>query len=226
MFIDNPEGAGWEEKPIGDIVTILGGSTPSTANIDFWEGGSIHWATPKDLASLQSPILLDTNNTITELGLKQISSGLLPVGTVLLSSRAPIGYMVITQIPVAINQGFIGIKCTESMPNYYILNWLKFNLEEIIGRANGTTFLEISKSNFRPMLLKIPPTELMETFVSVVEPLYKKMTTNLIESSTLAELRDTLLPKLMSGQVRVKPIVTTALDANTDERLIEVNDEA
>jgi type I restriction enzyme S subunit len=66
----------------------------------------------------------------------------------------------------------------------------------------------------------------METFVSVVEPLYKKMTTNLIESSTLAELRDTLLPKLMSGQVRVKPIVTTALDANTDERLIEVNDEA
>jgi type I restriction enzyme S subunit len=112
------------------------------------------------------------------------------------------------------------------MPIYYILNWLKFNLEEIIGRANGTTFLEISKSNYRPMLLKIPPTELMETFVSVVEPLYKKMTTNLIESSTLAELRDTLLPKLMSGQVRVKPIVTTALDANTDERLIEVNDEA
>lgn len=214
-FIDNPEREGWEDKTIGEVVTIVGGSTPSTTNIDYWEGGSIHWATPKDLASLQSPILLDTNSTITELGLKQISSGLLPVGTVLLSSRAPIGYMVITHIPVAINQGFIGIKCNEDMPNYYILNWLKVNLEEIIGRANGTTFLEISKSNFRPILMKIPPAELMEKFVSTIEPLYKKITANLIDTATLAELRDTLLPKLMSGQVRVNPTVTMALDASS-----------
>jgi type I restriction enzyme S subunit len=203
-FVDNPEKEGWEVKTIGEVVTLVGGSTPSTANPDFWKDGNINWATPKDLANLQSPVLLDTNSRITELGLQQISSGLLPTGTILLSSRAPIGYLAITQIPVAINQGFIAIKCTEEAPSYFILNWLKDNMEKIIGRANGTTFLEISKSNFRPMKIIIPPSEKMKVFVETVEPLYKKIVANLKESRTLAELRDTLLPKLMRGEVRVR----------------------
>jgi type I restriction enzyme, S subunit len=193
-----------KEKSIDDVVTIVGGSTPSTTNSTFWEGGDINWATPKDLAPLQSPILLETNSLITKLGLQEISSGLLPLGTVLLSSRAPIGYLAITQIPVAINQGFIAIKCTEEVPNYFILNWLKDNMEEIIGRANGTTFLEISKSNFRPMKIFVPSPEKMRKFVETVEPLYKKIVANLNESQTLANLRDSLLPKLMRGEVRVK----------------------
>jgi type I restriction enzyme S subunit len=194
----------WKESTIGEVVTVVGGSTPSTKNPAFWEGGDIHWSTPKDLSALQDPILLDTNSRITELGLQEISSGLLPVGTVLLSSRAPIGYLAITQIPVAINQGFIAIKCTDEAPNYFILNWLKDNMEEIIGRANGTTFLEISKSNFRPMPIFIPSPEKMKNFVKTVEPLYQKMVANLKESRTLASLRDSLLPKLMRGEVRVK----------------------
>ncbi len=203
FFIDNPERESWEKKTIGEIITIVGGSTPSTANPAFWEDGTIHWATPKDLASLQSPFLLTTNSQITELGLQQISSGLLPAGTVLLSSRAPVGYLAITQVPLAINQGFIAIKCTKEIPNYYILNWLRENSEEILGRANGTTFLEISKSNFRPMPIFIPPTKRINKFVEIVEPMYQKIVANLKESRTLAELRDTLLPKLISGQVRV-----------------------
>ena len=193
-----------EEKTIGEVVAIVGGSTPSTANPSFWNDGDINWATPKDLAPLQSPFLLETNGWITELGLQEVSSGLLPVGTVLLSSRAPIGYLAITQIPVAINQGFIAIKCTEEAPNYFMLNWVKENMEEIIGRANGTTFLEISKSNFRPMKIIVPPSEKMKTFIQTVEPLYQKIVANLKESRTLGSLRDSLLPKLMRGEVRVK----------------------
>jgi len=194
------------EKEIGDVVTIVGGSTPSTTNPIFWNDGDINWATPKDLASLQSPFLLETNSWITELGLQEISSGLLPVGTVLLSSRAPIGYLAITQIPVAINQGFIAIKCTEEVPNYFVLNWLKENMDEIIGRANGTTFLEISKSNFRPMRIIVLPPEKMKAFVETVEPLYQKIVANLKESRTLGSLRDSLLPKLMRGEVCVKAL--------------------
>ncbi|MBS4060889.1 MAG: restriction endonuclease subunit S [Bacteroidetes bacterium] len=194
------------ETTIGEVVTIVGGSTPSTTNPVFWEGGHIHWATPKDLAPLQSPVLLHTNSQITELGLREISSGLLPIGTVLLSSRAPIGYLAITQIPTAINQGFIAIKCTEEAPNYFILNWLKDSMEEIIGRANGTTFLEISKSNFRPMPIFIPSSDAMKQFVKTVEPLYQKIVANLKESRMLASLRDSLLPKLMRGEVRVKDV--------------------
>ncbi len=195
-----------KETTIGETVTIVGGSTPSTANTAFWEAGDINWTTPKDLAGLQSPFLLHTNSRITELGLQEISSGLLPIGTVLLSSRAPIGYLAITQIPTAINQGFIAIKCTNEAPNYFILNWLKDNMEEIIGRANGTTFLEISKSNFRPMKIIVPLPEKMKAFVETVEPLYQKIVANLKESRTLASLRDTLLPKLMRGEVRVKDV--------------------
>jgi len=197
---------GGEEKTIGDVVTIVGGSTPNTTNPVFWDGGTFHWATPKDLAPLQSPILIDTNSRITELGLQEISSGLLPVGTVLLSSRAPIGYLAITQIPVAVNQGFIAIKCSEAVPNYFILNWLKENMEEIIGRANGTTFLEINKANFRPMKIVVPPPEKIKAFVKNVEPFYQKIVANLKESRTLASLRDSLLPKLMRGEVRVKEL--------------------
>jgi type I restriction enzyme S subunit len=195
---------GGEEKTIGSVVTVVGGSTPSTANPAFWENGNVHWATPKDLAPLESPVLLDTNSQITELGLQEISSGLLPAGTVLLSSRAPIGYLAITQIPAAINQGFIAIKCTEEVPNYFVLNWLKDNVDEIIGRANGTTFLEISKSSFRPMKIVVAPPEKMRAFVAAAEPLYQKIVNNLRESGSMASLRDTLLPKLIRGEVRVR----------------------
>ena len=199
-LVKNTDG---EEKTIGDVVTVIGGSTPSTTNPAFWNDGDIHWATPKDLAPLQSPFLLETNSWITELGLQDISSGLLPVGTVLLSSRAPIGYLAITQIPTAINQGFIAIKCTEEVPNYFMLNWLKENAEEIIGRANGTTFLEISKSNFRPMKINVPSSARMKVFVETVGPLYQKVIANLKESQIMVSLRDSLLPRFMNGEIKV-----------------------
>jgi type I restriction enzyme S subunit len=108
---------------------------------------------------------------------------------------------------VAINQGFIAIKCNDKAPNYFILNWLKENMGDIIGRANGTTFLEISKSNFRPMPITIPSPVIMRDFTESVEPLYQKIITNLKESRTLASLRDSLLPKLMTGKVHVTEIM-------------------
>jgi type I restriction enzyme, S subunit len=80
--------AGWAIRTIGELADVVGGSTPSTAKPDFWEDGTYCWATPKDLASLKAPVLLDTERRVTDAGLTQISSGLLPVGTVLLSSRA------------------------------------------------------------------------------------------------------------------------------------------
>jgi type I restriction enzyme S subunit len=195
---------GWKVSTIGESVKIVGGSTPSTKNPDYWEGGTIHWTTPKDLSSLSTPVLLNTERKITELGLKQISSGLLPKGTLLLSSRAPIGYLAISEIPVAINQGYIGMICDKGLPNYYILNWTRENIATIIGRANGTTFLEISKSNFRPIELVIPDIKILDVFIKQVERLYQMIVNNLQESHTLATLRDTLLPKLMSGEIRVK----------------------
>ncbi len=195
---------GWKVDSIGDVIKVVGGSTPGTKNPAYWENGSIHWATPKDLASLSSPVLLDTERCITELGLQQISSGLLPKGTVLLSSRAPIGYLAITEIPIAINQGFIAMGCDSVLPNHYVLHWLKENMSIIEGRANGTTFQEISKANFRPIPIIIPPNNILERFDNLASVCHKQIVNNLKESHTLTTIRDTLLPKLLSGEIRVK----------------------
>ncbi|MGD8401807.1 MAG: restriction endonuclease subunit S, partial [Bacillota bacterium] len=116
---------GWEIRTIGDVLDIKGGSTPSTKENGFWNNGNINWTTPKDLAKIRYSVLLHTERKITALGLKEISGGLLPKGAVLFSSRAPIGYLAITEIPTALNQGIIGIECNDQIPNYYFLLWLK-----------------------------------------------------------------------------------------------------
>lgn len=195
---------GWRCSTIGEEVTVCGGSTPSTKEPAFWEGGQHCWATPKDLSSLRFPVLLDTERKITNAGLARISSGLLPVGTVLLSSRAPIGYLAITEVPTAINQGFIAMKCDGVLPNVFVLLWCRENMDAIVGNANGSTFLEISKSNFRPLRVVVPSNEVLTNFSKLAAPLYRQLAENEHESRTLAKLRDTLLPKLISGELRVK----------------------
>jgi type I restriction enzyme, S subunit len=197
---------GWDVKPIGDLVKVVGGSTPSTTQPEFWEGGIIHWVTPKDLSKLSTMPLLDTERKITEQGLQQIGSGLLPRGTVLLSSRAPIGYLVIAAIPVAINQGFIGMICNGDMSNLYIFFWTEKNMDVIKARASGTTFQEISKSNFRPILALVPPEGILRVFHQSVEPMYLRIASNLREQQSLIEVRDKLLSKLISGQLQINPI--------------------
>lgn len=194
---------GWTIQPVGEVVDCVGGGTPSTAEPKYWEGGTHHWTTPKDFSSLQAPILLDTDRKLTDAGIAKISSGLLPAGTLLLSSRAPVGYLAVAAMPVAINQGFIALKCNERASNFFMLNWCQVNMAEIESRATGTTFAEISKQNFRPIEVVLPPKELMAAFTAKVAPLYAQITANLHQSRTLATLRDTLLPKLLSGELSV-----------------------
>ncbi len=194
---------GWKIRPIGDLVKAVGGGTPSTKEASFWENGTHCWATPRDLSKLQSPILLDTERKITDIGLAKISSGILPAGTLLLSSRAPVGYLALAQMPVAVNQGFIAMVCGEALSAYFVLNWCCQNMDEVERRASGTTFQEISKANFRPIPVVLPPRSLLQAFTAIVRPLYQRLAVNLRTSGKLAALRDTLLPKLLSGEIRV-----------------------
>lgn len=194
---------GWRLSTIGDEVDVCGGSTPSTTEPLFWEGGIHHWATPKDLSDLASPVLLNTNRKVTAAGLAKISSGLLPVGSVLLSSRAPIGYLAISEVPVAINQGFIGMRCSRELPSVFVLFWCGQNMDLILGNANGSTFQEISKKNFRPIPVVVPHVAILEKFKKQVEPLYRHIVENEQESQALIQLRDSLVPKLVSGELRV-----------------------
>lgn len=194
---------GWRHSTIGEEVTVCGGSTPSTKEPAFWQGGLHCWATPKDLSALKFPVLLDTDRKITDAGLVKISSGLLPVGTVLLSSRAPIGYLAIAEIPTAINQGFIAMKCDGALPNVFVLLWGRESMDAIVGNANGSTFQEISKSNFRPLRVVVPSGQVLTSFTRSAGSIYRQLADNERTSRSLAQLRDTLLPKLISGELRV-----------------------
>ena len=192
---------GWELSTIGKEVETVGGATPSTKEESFWNNGKIAWTTPKDLSSATSPVLINTERKITELGLKKISSGLLPIGTVLLSSRAPIGYLALTKIPVAINQGYIAIKCNKTLSNFYMLQWCKENLEEIKSRASGTTFLEISKTTFRGVSVIVPEKNILIMFNKQCESIYEMVTNYTKENQHLEKVRDLLLPRLLKGEI-------------------------
>lgn len=200
---------GWEVGTLSEILDVKGGTTPSTKEAKYWNG-SINWTSPRDLSNLKFPLLIDTEKKITELGLSKISSGLLPKGTLLLSSRAPIGYLAITNIETAINQGYIAINGKGGYSNIYILYWLKANMNLVVERANGSTFLEISKSNFKQINCVIPALNAVNSFTSQAHILFDQLRNNILENQQLTNLRDTLLPKLISGELEVSQTQITA----------------
>jgi len=155
------------------------------------------------MASLTDPVLLQTERHLTDEGLSKVSSGQLPVGTVLLSSRAPIGYLTIAEIPVSINQGIVAMVCDRDLPNLYVLHWTNANMERVIANANGSTFLEISKRNFRPITAVIPPPQVLRCFMQVVDPMHQRLVSSLKQIQYFAGLRDSLLSKLISGEIVV-----------------------
>jgi type I restriction enzyme S subunit len=196
-----PIPAGWEVGAIGDVVRVVGGSTPSTKEPSYW-GGAIAFATPRDMARLAAPVLRSTERRVTAEGAATISSGVLEPGAVLLSSRAPIGYLAISEIPVCVNQGFIVMLCDADLPNHYVLNWARRNMDAIVASANGTTFLEVSKRSFRPLPIMVPPKAVLAAFVALASPLNRRVVAALVENEALAEARNRLLPELFVGRLR------------------------
>lgn len=204
---------GWEVGTVIDVATIAGGTTPSTKVPAYWEDGMHCWATPKDLSSLTAPVLVETEHRVTNAGLQRIGSGLQPPDTVLMSSRAPIGYLAITEVPVAINQGLIAMQPREGIPSLFLLHWAESSMGEIMNRANGSTFLEISKRNFRDIPLLLPSTPLIEAYDRLLSPLHGRIVANESISRKLASLRDALLPKLVSGDIWLRD----QLDGGTNQ---------
>ena len=206
-LVDSEAGAvpsGWTIKQIGEVVSILGGATPSTKVPEYWDGGVYCWATPRDMSRLAHPVLLDTERHITDAGVECIGSRLLPPGAVLMSSRAPVGYLAIATVHTAINQGFIGMVCDGPLPPMYVLNWAHSSMEAIHARASGTTFPEISKRNFRPLPVVVPPASVVSAFRAITDPLFDGLVASVKESLQLEKLRDYLLPRLLSGELRVR----------------------
>ena len=195
---------GWRVSTVGEEVDTVGGATPDTKDPSYWEPAEHAWTTPKDLSGISSPVLLDTERKVSTKGIGKISSGLLPAGTLLMSSRAPIGYLAIANMPVAINQGYIAMPPGSKLPPLYMLFWCQQNMDTIKNHANGSTFIEISKKAFRPLPILVSTAGVLEKFVGVAGALFERLVENERQAKILADLRDSLLPRLISGQLRLK----------------------
>jgi len=201
--IDGWTPKGWHVSTTKDEFDIRGGATPSTKNEDFW-GGDIHWTSPKDLSGNNTKVLLDTARKITEQGVARISSGLLPKNTVLMSSRAPVGYLALARVPVAINQGYIALICNKRVSPEYAIYFLESRMDEIKGISGGTTFAEISKKTFKEIKILVPNnTDLIESFSANVRDFFSRVEENERMTSTLSLLRNRLLPRLVSGEIKL-----------------------
>ena len=193
---------GWRVGTLSEIGEIIGGSTPSKVKQEYYTEKGIAWLTPKDLSVSKDKFTSRGEIDITELGYKSCSAKLMPRGTVLFSSRAPIGYISIAKNDICTNQGFKSV-VPKVAGTAFIYYYLKFTTKDIENKATGSTFKEASGSLMKSLPLVISPKSVYEQFESLVEPIFNKQEKLEAESRRLAELRDALLPKLMSGELKV-----------------------
>ena len=205
LFIANADPS-WPEGTISDMGTVVGGSTPSKAKPEYYTDNGIAWITPKDLSVDKSKFISHGADDITELGLKNSSASIMPAGTVLFSSRAPIGYIAIADGEVTTNQGFKSVVPNSNVGTAFVYYFLKNALPTIENMASGSTFKEISGSVMRTVSAIIPDDENLQKFANFCEPLFQQQRTLEAENRFLASLRDTLLPKLMSGELDISDI--------------------
>lgn len=149
---------GWNQRKLDDVAKLIGGSTPSKAVSDYWDG-EIPWATPSDITSLSASAnyIYNTSSKITKLALEETSVRLLNPGSVLMTSRATIGEVVINMVPMATNQGFCNFIPNSSIHAEYLSNWLKFSKSSFERLAAGSTFLEIGKKTLKNIEINLPP---------------------------------------------------------------------
>lgn len=193
----------WEVKKVEEIATVVGGGTPSTKFEEYFTDNGIPWLSPKDLSGYEWKFIRKGATDITELGLKNSGAKLMPAGSVLFSSRAPIGYMAIAENEICTNQGFKSLVPDKGVPTEYLYQLLKSNADKIEAVATGSTFKEVSGSALKGIEVLIPSEELFRQFSQILNPSNKRQLRIQKETETLIQLRDRLLPELISGRVRL-----------------------
>ena len=190
---------GWREGILSELGDIVAGGTPSKTRPDYYIDHGIAWLTPKDLSIKCNKFTARGEIDITETGYKNSSAKLMPKGSVLFSSRAPIGYITIAKNDICTNQGFKSV-----VPTYagtaYIYYWLLSNTENIEAQASGSTFKEASVALMKSFPALVPPKDILKSFEKELKPILRKQELIEEESSNAEQMRDTLLPRLMSGE--------------------------
>lgn len=205
LFVENVNPI-WKDGVLSDLGTIVTGGTPSKTKPEYYSEKGIAWITPKDLSLNKSKFISHGEIDISELGFSKSSATKMPTGTVLFSSRAPIGYIAIAANEVTTNQGFKSVVPNENVGTAFMYYLLKFLLPIIEGMASGSTFKEISGAGMKSVPVIIPDNETIDKFNAFCTPIFQQQEVLEAENSRLVDIIDALLPKLMSGELDVSDI--------------------
>ena len=197
---------GWKIGTLDDVGTIVGGSTPSKKREDYYEKGTIPWITPRDLSGYDGLFIDKGELSITQEGYDSCSTKLLEEGSILFTSRAPIGYIAIASNEVCTNQGFKSIVPDKGYETEYLFEMIKQMTPTIINAGSGSTFKEISGSGMKNISIVLPSKGIVNTFSDCTSSFFETIKIKETENKKLRKVRDTLLPKLMSGKFNVEAI--------------------
>lgn len=193
----------WEVVELGKVAEIKSGGTPSTHQPEFWNG-HILWCTPTDITSLSGKYLSDTNRKISELGLKNSVADLLPIGSVLMTSRATIGECAIASLPMTTNQGFKNFICNERINNEFLYYLLSNQKDKFIELCNGSTFLEISTTQVRKFLITIPKSTTEQTAIAqLLSDMDAEIEALECRLKKTQSLKQGMMQALLSGKIRL-----------------------
>jgi type I restriction enzyme S subunit len=205
-------GDDWSETTVGGIAEVVGGGTPSTTNPTFW-GGEVIWLTPSEVSSMDGKVIKDSIRKISDAGLRGSGARLLPVGTVILTSRASVGFVALAGVELTTNQGFQSLIPSKSVLSRFLMFWIQQNRYEFESRSAGSTFKEISKSNVKSIPLDLPPLAEQRRIVGIVSSM-----DDVIQSTEKAvvdakSMRSGLLSDLLSGEREIPASYDSLLGA-------------
>ena len=203
---DAPEG--WDVGVLDDAIELLSGGTPRTSVSEYWNG-DIPWYTAKDAPAPSDVFVVDTERKITQAGIDNSPTKMLPAGTTIISARGTVGRLACLGIPMTMNQTCYGIRGTDGYPDYFTYWNIRMAVDELQRRTHGTIFDTITRQTFKLVEAKLPPVSLACEFEKAVLPTMSRILSNLHESQSLSALRDALLPGLVSGEINVKSITLT-----------------
>ncbi|PMZ75993.1 restriction endonuclease subunit S [Pseudomonas sp. FW305-70] len=193
---------GWGVGSFSDTVEIIGGGTPKTSNPSYW-GGDIPWFSVVDTPKTGEVFVVDTEKSITQEGLDGSSAKLIPKGTTIISARGTVGNLAIASRDMTFNQSCYGLRGADGTGDYFVYLLAMQMVSQLKSMAHGSVFSTITRQTFEATQRPEPPPAIFQEFEKYVAPWFEVILSNVESSRSLAQLRDTLLPKLISGELRV-----------------------
>ncbi|MCG3808602.1 restriction endonuclease subunit S [Psychrobacter sp. Ps4] len=200
----------WEVTPLAALIKLTGGGTPKTSIPEYWNG-DIPWFSVVDAPSSSDVFVLDTEKHVTSLGVENSSTKILSVGTTIISARGTVGKCAMVSRPMAMNQSCYGVSGNEGISNTFVYYSVFLSVSELQSKGHGSVFNTITGDTFKSINVAFSGGRLTREFDNLVSPYFEKILANSLQVKTLSKLRDTLLPKLMSGELRI-PDAETLVD--------------